>query len=307
METTAETSYHSYPKVWAFGHPAITSIFDDFVIVEEKVDGSQFSFGIFGGEIKCRSRNQQLVMDNPEQMFAKAVETVQNVAHLLQDGWTYRAEFLGSPSHNVLKYDRVPTGNLILFDVNDGFETYLTRAQKEAEAQRIGLEIVPILKDGKIEDPGTIKELLETTSILGGQKVEGLVAKNYTRFGKDGKCLMGKFVSEKFKEIHSGVWKGKNPSTKEIVAEIGHSLRTQARWEKAAQHIRDRGELTQSPKDIGPLMKEVNLDVLEECREEIEHKLFKYAWPQIGRVITNGLPAWYKERLLQAQFNKKEE
>lgn len=302
-----ETSYHSYPKVWAFGHPAIAAIFDDFVIVEEKVDGSQFSFGIFDGEIKCRSRGQQLVLDQPEKMFTKGVDTVKSISHILNDGWTYRAEFLGSPSHNVLAYDRVPTGNLILFDVNDGFETYLTRAQKEAEAQRIGLEIVPILMDGKIDDPAKIKELFETTSILGGQKVEGLVAKNYSRFGRDGKCLMGKFVSERFKEVHSGVWKGKNPGTKEVVAEIAHSLRTDARWDKAVQHLRDRGELTQSPKDIGPLMKEVNLDVLAECEDEIKKRLFKYAWPHIGRVVSSGLPAWYKEKLLQAQFNKEDE
>jgi hypothetical protein len=41
------TSWHSYPKLYAMGHRAIADLLLDDVIVQEKVDGSQFSFGLF--------------------------------------------------------------------------------------------------------------------------------------------------------------------------------------------------------------------------------------------------------------------
>ena len=37
----------SYPKIYSLGHAAILDLLDGRVIVEEKVDGSQFSFGLF--------------------------------------------------------------------------------------------------------------------------------------------------------------------------------------------------------------------------------------------------------------------
>lgn len=37
------TSWHSYPSIYALGHRALGELFLDPVVVEEKVDGSQFS------------------------------------------------------------------------------------------------------------------------------------------------------------------------------------------------------------------------------------------------------------------------
>lgn len=43
-------SWHSYPSIFAIGHRALAELLLDPVIVEEKVDGSQFSFGLFDHE-----------------------------------------------------------------------------------------------------------------------------------------------------------------------------------------------------------------------------------------------------------------
>lgn len=45
------TSWHSYPKVWALGHRETKDIFVSDVIIEEKVDGSQFNFGRAGQDV----------------------------------------------------------------------------------------------------------------------------------------------------------------------------------------------------------------------------------------------------------------
>lgn len=37
---------YSYPSIYAIGHKELDELFDDPVLVEEKVDGSQFSFSL---------------------------------------------------------------------------------------------------------------------------------------------------------------------------------------------------------------------------------------------------------------------
>lgn len=297
----SETSWHSYPKVYALGHKAIRALLDGPVLVEEKIDGSQFSFGLIDGELKVKTRKKEMVLDAPEKMFQKAIDAV--VGRDLRPGWTYRAEYLQKPRHNVLAYDRIPQNNLIIFDINDGHESYLPYTAKFEEAKRLGFECVPaILEDVRLEEPAELRDLLERTSVLGGQKIEGVVVKRYDAFGLDGKVMLGKFVSESFKEVHQKDWKQRNPSGKDIVSILISKYKTQARWNKAIQHLRERGGLLDAPQDIGQLLIEIEKDTCEECYDDIMKALGKWAWPQIARGIKAGFPEYYKELLLEKQF-----
>jgi hypothetical protein len=293
------TSWHRYPSTFNLGHPNLSELFADPIVVEEKIDGSQFSFGIFDGQIKVRSKGKEIFLENPEKMFLPAIETVLKLKDLLRDGWTYRAEFLSKPKHNTLCYNRTPKDFLILFDVNPSEETYLDYTEKFNEANRLGLECVPLLHAGEKLDYDQFKALLQKESVLGGPKIEGFVVKNYFKFGRDKKCLIGKFVSEDFKEKHGVEWKKMNPGQDDIIHLIGSSLKTEARWNKAIQHLRDEGKLENSARDIGLLLKEVGLDVLKDSEQEIKEQLWNYAWPKINRIIVRGLPEWYKDKLLK--------
>lgn len=302
-------SWHSYPSIYALGHRAIADLLRGDVLVEEKVDGSQFSFGVTqDGEIKVRSKGAQLYVDAPEKMFTAAVASVKERAHLLTPGWTYRAEYLAKPKHNSLAYDRIPNGHLIVFDVNPEHETYLSYEEKSAEAERIGLETVPLIYRGRVDGVASFRQFLERESILGGQKIEGVVVKpvGYALFGLDKKCLLGKFVSESFKEVHAGEWKKSNPGPQDIIERISGDLHTQARWNKAVLHLRERGVIEGSPRDIGKIIAEVPTDIQSECEAEIKDRLFAWAWPQIRRKVTAGLPEWYKDELLKQQFDAEE-
>lgn len=299
-------SYHSYPKVYALGHRAIEQLLLDPVVVEEKVDGSQFSFGIFDGELRCRSKGQQLVLDAPEKLFDCAVESVKELAPMLRDGWTYRAEYLQKPKHNTIKYDRIPEKHLILFDINTGNERYLSREDKQEEAARLGLELVPYFYLGMLESPEQLAELMDHESCLGGEKIEGVVIKNYSRFAPDGKAMIGKYVREGFHERNCAEFRKANPKSKDIIGNLIDTYRTTARWEKSVQHLTESGQLIGDPRDIGPLLKEAQRDTLEECEAEIRDTLFKWAWPQIQRGITGGLPEWYKAKLMERQFQGNE-
>lgn len=296
------SSYNSYPKIFALGHRALKHLFDNPVLIEEKIDGSQFSFAKINGELRCRSKGKEQVPDCPDKMFERACEVAMKLLPLLTEGYTYRAEYLSKPKHNVLAYDRTPLNNLILFDVAVGHETYMSYEDKYREALRLGLDTVPRIYEGMVTNPEQLKELLDRTSVLGGQKIEGLVIKNYEQFGPDKKILVGKFVSEAFKEVHKREWKASNPGKNEVISILAGQYTSIARWNKAVQHLRERGELTQSPKDIGPLMKEIQKDFVEECSDEIKDALFKWAAPKLQRMVIKGFAQYYKEKLMEAQF-----
>ena len=112
-------SIHSFPKIFNLGDSAIGHLFEGPVEITEKVDGSQFSFGVFDGEIRVRSKGREFDVNAPDGLFVRACATVIRLAPGLHDGWTYRGECVQKPKHNVLTYDRSPEGGIILFDIAD--------------------------------------------------------------------------------------------------------------------------------------------------------------------------------------------
>ena len=119
--------------------------------------------------------------------------------------------------------------------------------------------------------------------------------------------MVGKFVSEAFKEVHAAEWKAANPKSGDVGEMLIRQYRTPARWMKAVQHLREAGTLDDSPRDIRVLFREVPEDIEREAADTIKAALFAWAWPKIRRGLCAGLPEWYKERLLERQFNEPKE
>jgi len=292
---------HSYPNVYQLGHKLVSNVLNGYVLVQEKIDGSQISFGIDNlGDLRIRSKNKEIDIEHPDDMFRLAVEWIVKNRSNLQAGWTYRGEYLQKPKHNTLAYSRVPRNNIILFDICDGLESYLPYSRVKNVANYIGLEVVPLFAKGVFTEADILElkdEWLSRESILGGTKVEGVVIKNYNVFTAEKKVAMAKLVRDDFREQNAINWKAAKPSTADVVQKLIDTYRTEARWRKAVQHLRDAGELQGEMKDIPLLMKEVSADVLKECKDEIVERLFAYAWPKIMKGITRGLPEWYKTQI----------
>lgn len=299
-------SWHSYPKVYNVGHPAVKDLFNEPVLVQEKVDGSQFSFGKRpDGQILVRSRGRQFPVEAPDNMFTKACEAVLAVADKLVPGYTYRGEYLNKPKHNVLVYSRVPVNNIILFDVTKSEHNYIEDPYYLREAaESLGFECVEGVYHTVVSLEG-MRALMDEPSILGGAR-EGLVFKNYSRFTADGHAMMGKYVSEEFKEVHRSDWKENNPNQGDIIGLLKAQFCTPARWMKAVQHLQDDGTLLGEPKDIGPLVKECKRDFAEECEAEVKEVLWKWVKEKLCDQSIRGLPEWYRDHLARKQFEKED-
>lgn len=301
----------SFPKIFALGNRHILDIFDGEVEITEKIDGSQFCYGKINNQIHFRSRGSVIYPEKMDKMFSGAVEHILSKQDKLPNGIVFYSENLQKPKHNVLAYNRTPKNHIALF----GAMNYITKEMifdYHKYANILDIETVPVLYKGKIESPEELEKLLNTDSILGGSKIEGVVVKNYAKSvllaGTNVilSLMSGKYVSEKFKEKHQKNWKKDHTKVGGLEL-LKSSLRTKARWHKAVQHLRDSELLEQDPRDIGKLVKEVQNDIEAEEKEYIMEKLYAIFKGEILRNSIRGLPEWYKAKLLENVEFKEEQ
>jgi hypothetical protein len=297
----------SYTKVITLGATGTAQALNGHVLVEEKVDGSLFGFGIDeNGEVGCRSHHKQIILDDAG-MFAEAVAHVQAITPVLrrmfavrrEPMWFY-CEYLKNPRHNTLSYGRTPRNHLVLFDARFG-PNWLPYAGLQAMAHPLEIDVIPLLYAGDDVTLDMLKGFLQRESYLGGQTIEGVVVKNYDQLiaiGGNTFPLFCKHVSDAFKERNATNWQAQTKKSK--LQMLMESYRTIARWQKAVQHLKERGELKGEPSDIGPLMREIARDLLEEEKETIKEELFDIFWKDIVRATQHGAPEWYKALLLES-------
>lgn len=290
----------SYPKVLALGKYANV---DWPYYVEEKLDGSQISFGVIDGELEIRSKGAQILLKDVPELFAPTVSTICKAYAdgKLTEGWIYRGEAIKSNRHNVLTYDRIPKGNLVLFDIQE-YGKFLSRIELVNHVADLGCEVTSLLYRSII--PLTLEDLndlLNTESMLEGVKVEGVVFKPTERdkvFGPHGPLIV-KYVSEKFKEKMTKIWGAPRQAKKDIVQLIASSVSTEARWRKAVQHLEEEGNLEFQPRDIPKVIAAVQADILDEEVDYIRDKLWEAYRNDVLKASARGIATWYKDRLVE--------
>ena len=205
----------AYPKIFSIGSPYIPNLFTGKVEVTEKIDGSQFNFGLDSQKnVGLRSKGKDIYIDDPEKMFQKAIDYVVSIDEKIKNKFSpetfFYTEFLSKPKHNVLQYKRVPKNHLILFAAYFPIKGFVNYQKLKELSEILDIEVVPLLFEGVIKNVEESKRLLNLESGLGGETVEGIVVKNYgqTVFVADQVFpSLGKFVREQFKERHKTEWK----------------------------------------------------------------------------------------------------
>lgn len=296
-----------FPKILHIGDKQIADLFDGPVEITEKVDGSQFGFGKVNGRLFVRSKGRELDLDNPDNMFIDGVEYVKTIESEIPDNYTFYGEYLQKPKHNTLAYDKIPSNHIALFGAYDYTTKEFHPYSKIQEwAAILGTDVVPLLFEGKATPEQVLALVENQVSYLGGQNIEGVVVKAYKPWMFLGQIplsvMSGKYVTEAFKEVHIKNWKAENTGKGRLEVAVTQ-YRSEARWNKAVQHLRDAGTLEGTPRDIGPLIKEVKADVIEEEKEAIKAQLWAIYGEQFTRAATEGLPQWYKEQLVKGEVN----
>ena len=301
-----------YGKTYALGHRATQGLLDKPVIVEEKVDGSQISWGLVDDppRLSVRSKRLELDLDDPPNLFAASVATIRRMAAdgLLNPGVVYRGEAVSRPRHNTLVYGRVPKGHIALFDVDAGTEAYVGYDEKASVADRLGIEAVPRLYEGMLSSVGRLKELLKLESFLGGPRIEGVVVKRVADapiFGEDGLPVRAKYVSEKFKEAHAVNPDWKRTGQTEFLKALAESVSGPVRWEKVVNGLQAEGLIEGgTPVEIGKIIRHIREDVRDECLDDVKDRLWKHFERRFQALVTKGFPEWYKERLARSAFEE---
>ena len=310
-------SIPAFPKIFNLGDKNLERLFIGEVEITEKIDGSQIAFGRVNGNLFIRSKGAVIKDENgwvrvitESDLFYPAIQHIERIKNILPDDVVFYGETLAKPKHNTLKYDYIPKNHIALFGILYTHPTF-NWATKYKElttlAYLLDVDVVPLITtiEGGHITPQLINSFLDAESYLGGAKIEGVVIKNYNEQlligGQVLPILCGKYVSEAFKEVHRKNWSSENTSGGKYQKFLD-SFRTEARWQKAIQYVRDKGELTNTPKDIGNLIKVIGDDIVEEEKEYIKEQLFKLYSNDITRNAIKGFPEWYKQQLMESQF-----
>lgn len=293
-----------WTKIFTLGDKYTDGIFLGPVQVTEKVDGSQFNFGYNEKDgLWMLSKGSTVHLGDNNKLFHPAAEHVHKMYSegRLVEGWSYHGETLHSRTHNTLTYERIPRNNIALYGIIKADGTHVSKhAELKLEADAIDVDVVALIYEGEVENwsEDLLNTWLKRTSALGAEQIEGFVIKNYAREIFVGGQLFGltqaKFVSEAFKERHSTAWPTNNKSP---LVKIGEMVRTEARWQKAIQKLRDSGEQEQHPRDIGKLLRILHTDIEEEDKEVIKEKLWNEFSKDIKRAAVRGFPEAYKHYL----------
>lgn len=294
----------AYPKILHVGDKQIADLFDKPVEITEKIDGSQFGFGRINGELVMRSKGQELDQDNPDKLFTDGVEYIKSIESRIPDDMFFYAEYMQKPRHSTLAYDKIPKNHFALFGVLNADRTMQSYDLIKTWANNLGMDVVPLIFEG-VATVDLMMKLLQADSYLGGQLIEGIVVKRYEPWMFLGQILTpvkaGKFVSERFKEVHTRDWAKLNTG-KGAFDVLKLSIRTEARWDKAINHLRDSGEFDGSVRNIGALIKEVHHDITEEEKENLKEQLWNIYGKDILKSSTVGFVDWYKERIAKGDF-----
>ena len=108
----------SYGKILTIGSSYTDNALKGKVIIQEKLDGSMFGFGVNENrELVARSKGCEQRLDSHDKMFNNGIDYIKSIEKkiivLTPDSYFY-CEYIQKPKHNVLAYKKYPKNYLCL-------------------------------------------------------------------------------------------------------------------------------------------------------------------------------------------------
>lgn len=299
-------------RVWAGEGPEANN---HLWYVQEKLDGSQFTFVLNPDYNSEDPKSQQLLFYNKcgainptNKIFLKAMNMLNVLAKTgrMSSQYVYHGEAICSTNHGVVKYERVPKYYVVLYDLTTLDGKYQHPTTVKAEARRLGLESAHVLYlnfDRSISPYEVCQRLVDEIaagkikSMLGGTP-EGVVLKHES-FVSRGKTVATKLklVTPAFRESHAMKQHKEQATPASSIEEIGKAYSLEARFHKSYQHLRDAGKLKHVMEDVIKIKEELDDDLERECRDEIMMYLWAELAPYVKRACRTGFDDWYKRYL----------
>lgn len=196
---------------------------------------------------------------------------------------------------------RTPKYYFILYDITDQVTgLFLNRTEMEVEAERVGLEVVPVLakgNSGSSFDEATkliaLIEAGELKSYLGG-KPEGVVLKYQN--APDAQNRSYKLVSKEYQESKSldSLRTSSDPAA--FLKQLGGMFAQQARYHKALQHMREANQLQSKEADKQNYIAELDSDFDKEYKKLVEKLLWVEFSSTIKKYAREGSMNYYEEQ-----------
>jgi len=299
-------------RVWA-GEGAEAN--NHFWYVQEKLDGSQFTFVLNPEYNPEDPKSPQLLFYNKggainptNKIFLKAMNMLNVLAKtgVISRQYVYHGEAICATNHGVVKYERMPKYYVVLYDLTTLDGKYQHPAVVDTEARRLGLEAAPVLYlnfDCSISPYEVCQRLVDEIaagkikSLLGGTP-EGVVLKHES-FVSRGKTVATKLklVTPAFRESHAMKQHKEQATPASSIEEIGKAYSLDARFQKSYQHLRDAGKIKHVMEDALKIKEELDDDLERECRDEIMMYLWAELAPYVKRACRTGFDEWYKNKL----------
>jgi cytidyltransferase-like protein len=187
---------HLYDLYNKKGQDFIEKLFNTYVTVNEKMDGSAFIFerSVEDGKFKFYKRDQRNPITMVDRTLMKYYEVpIQYIESLpphilgiIPRGWKFGLEFFSNPQPVEIAYDRIPKNNLILSYVHVMEDGKISRTIQEKEkldewADILGIERPPIIFQGNLDDSQKEK-ILEFLRTPFEGLLEEFKTKSFVRF-----------------------------------------------------------------------------------------------------------------------------
>lgn len=234
--------FPKYPKIKRLGYPDTAAIWDDKVVVEEKIDGANFRFMYDPDQedpvqgIRWGTRNvdyTNVPQDSWPKRFVRQWEWVIEHAEDIQKyaGYVFYAEAV-LPHTIQYDWDKFPAP-LLGFDVLSPDGTWVPYPENKKIFEDIGLPFVPVI--GVLEERPTVEqfeELVPKSQFYDGI-AEGVVLKNY------GNGVFAKVLSEKFVETNRNIFGKSKKELSDETEKWFEYLFSPRRIEKVIQRLVD--------------------------------------------------------------------
>jgi hypothetical protein len=281
--------------------------------IEEKIDGSQFSM-ILNDNNTLSFYNKKSLINNTNTTFMKTISMLKfnfENKNILNPNYIYHGESVCKLKHNVVVYERTPKNYFICYDIFDiSTKTFLSPELKKTELDRVGLEMVPILfynQDPNISPYDKCKELISQIeennikSYLGGTP-EGIVLKHHA-FKQHDKTSATKlkYVTTIFKERHQTKQPKFEASADDFLEQLGKSFSTEARFQKAYQHLVENERIDSTNvkrNDLDKIIGELGFDFDKEYKEEMMLLLWVEFSPIIKKYARENVGRWFTDNFL---------